>query len=102
MQPRNTTLYDKLRWGIEDACKDSSSWQPHGPKYRNLVESIVGEDIVQRNIRWWKPNTPATDEAAMWLTRFFDGYQEETRNDLAWSIEAFEVVYSRLEEFLYQ
>ncbi len=102
MEFRNTRLYDKLRKSIEDACKDSLSWRPHGTKYQELTESILAEEIIRRNIDWWEHDRPVADEAASWLTHLFQGYQEETKNGLVWKAKAFDHVYSRLEEFLYQ
>ncbi len=102
MEFRNTTLYEKLRGCMTDACKDSLSWRPHTTKYQTLIESILAEEIVHRNIKWWARNRPVADEAAAWLTHFFEGYQEETQNGLVWNAEAFDRVFSRLEDFLYQ
>lgn len=102
MEFRNTALYNKLRGCIEDACKDSLSWRPRTTKYQTLIESILAEEIVRRNIKWWAPDKPTADEAAAWVARFFEGYQEETQNGLVWSAEAFDRVFSKLEEFLYQ
>jgi hypothetical protein len=102
MESRNTTLYDKLRRCIEDACKDSLSWRPHATKYQNLIESILAEEIVRRNIEWWSPDRPVADEAESWLAHFFNGYQDETEKGLVWNAEAFDHVYSKLEKFLYQ
>ena len=78
------------------------SWQPHTTKYQTLIESILAEEIVRRNIKWWAPDRPIADEAAAWVARFFEGYQEETQNGLVWSAEAFDRMFSRLEGFLYQ
>ena len=102
MESRNTTLYGKLRGCIEDACKDSLSWRPHTAKYRTLIESILAEEIVQANMKWWAPNRAVADEAAAWLAHFFEGYQDETQKGLVWDANAFDRVYSRLEGFLYQ
>ena len=120
---RNGTLYWKLRASIEDACQDSLSWRPHTTKYQNLIQSILAEQIVRKNIEWWAPHAPIADEAALWLDLFFAGYQEEraiaddaaqlfdfffnsyqkkTENGLIWDINAFDRAYSRLEAFLYQ
>lgn len=102
MELRNTALRNKLRECIEDACKDSLSWRPHTTKYQTLIESILAEEIVRRNIKWWAPDRPIADEAAAWVERFFEGYQEETQNGLVWNAEAFDRLFFRLEEFLYQ
>jgi len=101
MAPYNTALYEKLRGSVENACKDSLSWRPHTEKYHNLIETILSEDIVARNVKWWNRDKLAADEAASWLGHFFEGYQEETNNGLIWNAHAFDVVYSKLEEFLY-
>jgi len=102
MEFRNIALYNKLRECIEDACKDSLSWRPHTTKYQLLIESVLAEEVVRRNIKWWAPNRPIADEATTWVAHFFQGYQEKTQNGLVWDTEAFDRTFSRLEEFLYQ
>lgn len=102
MQFRNTVLYDKLRTYIEGACKDSLAWRPHTTNYQNLVKSLLDEDTVLRNLKWWAPDKAAADEAASWLTHFCERYQEEAGNGLTWHSEAFDHAYWQFEEFLYQ
>jgi hypothetical protein len=102
MEFRNTALYNKLRECIKDKCKDSLSWRPHTTKYQTLIESILAEEIVRRNMEWWAPDRPIAKEAAAWVERFLEGYQEETQNGLVWNAEAFDRLFFRLEEFLYQ
>jgi hypothetical protein len=102
MKFRIPTLYEKLKSCVEDACRDSLSWRPHTAKYQSLIHSIVAEEIVYRNIKWWAPNRPESEEAESWINKFFEGYQEETQNGLVWNAEVFDRVYSRLEEFLCQ
>lgn len=102
MKFRNPTLYEKLKSCVEDACGDSLSWRSHTAKYQSLIQSIVAEEIVYRNIKWWAPNRPELEEAESWVNKFFEGYQEETQNGLVWNAEVFDRVYYRLEEFLCQ
>lgn len=102
MQFRNTELYNKLRTYIEGACKDSLAWRPHTTNYRNLVKSLLNEETVLRNLKWWAPDKAAADEAAAWVTRFCERYQEETGNGLTWHAEVFDHAYWQFEEFLYQ
>jgi len=102
MNIRIPTLYEKLKRCVEDACRDSLSWRPHTVKYQSLIQSIVAEEIVNNNIKWWVPNRPESEEAESWVNKFFEGYQEETRNGLVWNTDVFDRVYSRLEEFLCQ
>jgi len=102
MVPTNAALYKKLKGCIEDACRDSLSWRPHTTKFKNLVNSILAEEIVCRNIKWWSPDRPLADEAEAWVNHFFEGYQEETQDGLVWNAGAFDRVYCKIEEFLYQ
>ena len=85
MAPQNTALYEKLRGSVGNACKDSLSWRPHTEKYHNLIETILSEDIVARNVKWWNRDKLAADEAASWLGHFFEGYQEDL--DLLYDID---------------
>ena len=102
MRFRNTVLYNKLRAYIEGACRDSLNWRPHTANYQNLVKSLLGEDIMLKNLDWWAPDKQAADEAASWVTHFCEGYQEEAGNGLTWQAVAFDNTYRKFEEFLYQ
>jgi len=102
MKFRTPTLYEKLKSCVEDACGDSLSWRSHTAKYQSLIQSIVAEEIVYRNIKWWALNRPELEEAESWVNKFFEGYQDETQNGLVWNAEVFDRVYSRIEEFLCQ
>ncbi len=102
MQFRNTMLYNKLRAYMEGICKDSSAWNYQATNYKNLVKSLLDEDTVLGNLKWWAPDKEVDDEAESWLAHFLEGYQEETQNVLAWNAETFDRVYTKFEEFLYQ